>query len=108
MKGRVMERTGSRTRGGLGGGFVLFLMVPLLGCAAAKPPAAHAQREISKATNPQVLETYGKLPLAFEANQGQTDSQVQFLSRGAGYTLFLTPTESVLALREPQAQANTL
>ncbi len=38
---------------------------------------------------------YGKLPLSFEVNQGQTDSQVDFLSRGNGYSLFLTPTEAV-------------
>jgi hypothetical protein len=42
---------------------------------------------------------YGKLPLRFEKNQGQTDSQVQFLARGGGYTLFLTPTEAVFVLR---------
>jgi hypothetical protein len=47
---------------------------------------------------PQLVETYGKLPLSFEANQGQTDRQVKFLARGRGYTLFLTPTEAVLAL----------
>lgn len=48
---------------------------------------------------PQLMEAYGKLPLSFEANQGQTDSQVKFLSRGSGYTLFLTPSEAVVALR---------
>jgi hypothetical protein len=47
----------------------------------------------------QVQETYGKLPLYFEANQGQTDRLVKFLNRGRGYSLFLTPTEAVLALR---------
>ena len=55
------------------------------------------------ASEPQVVENYGKLPLSFEANQGQTDSRVDFLSRGSGYTLFLTPTEAVLALRKPAA-----
>jgi hypothetical protein len=45
--------------------------------------------------------SYGKLPLSFEANQGQTDPQVRFLSRGNGYSLFLTPTEAVLALKKP-------
>ncbi len=55
------------------------------------------------ANKPQVVENYGKLPLSFEANQGQTDSWVDFLSRGSGYTLFLTPTEAVLALRKPTA-----
>lgn len=46
-----------------------------------------------------VVAGYGKLPLIFEANQGQTDARVKFLSRGPGYTLFLTPGEAVLSLR---------
>ena len=55
-------------------------------------PAARAQ--------PQPLaQRYGALPLAFERNTGQTDSRVQFLSRGRGYTLFLTGTDAVLATR---------
>lgn len=45
-------------------------------------------------------EAYGKLPLSFEMNQGQTDAQVKFLSRGAGYNLFLTSTEAVLSLQQ--------
>jgi hypothetical protein len=44
---------------------------------------------------------FGKLPLSFEANRGQTDAQVKFLSRGRDYSLFLTPKEAVLALRKP-------
>jgi uncharacterized protein (TIGR03437 family) len=39
------------------------------------------------------------VPLSFEANQGQTDSQVKFLSRGDGYSLFLTSNEVVFSLR---------
>ncbi len=42
---------------------------------------------------------YGRLPLQFEVNRGQTDPRVRFLSRGAGYTMFLTGTEAVLVLR---------
>jgi uncharacterized protein (TIGR03437 family) len=41
------------------------------------------------------------VPLSFEANQGQTDSQVKFLSRGDGYSLFLTSNEVVFTLRTP-------
>ena len=47
----------------------------------------------------RVAAGYGKLPLAFEANQGQVGGAVQFLARGAGYGLFLTPTEAVIHLR---------
>ncbi len=49
--------------------------------------------------SPNLVRTYGRLPLSFEENQGQVDSQVEFLSRGRGYTLFLTPTAAVLSLR---------
>jgi hypothetical protein len=56
-------------------------------------------------TRAQVQANYGKLPLSFEANQGQTDAQVKFLARGQGYTLFLTPTETVLSLKKTQAKA---
>jgi hypothetical protein len=38
-----------------------------------------------------------QLPLTFEINQGQTDDQVDFLSRGPGYNIFLTATEAVFA-----------
>jgi hypothetical protein len=48
---------------------------------------------------------YGQLPLSFEINQGQTDPQVNFLARGSGYTLFLTPTEAVLSLQKPAKPA---
>lgn len=63
-----------------------------------KLPDAGENRALSKE---QRLKSYGQLPLAFEANQGQTDRQVQFISRGSGYGLFLTSTEAVLALRPP-------
>ena len=43
---------------------------------------------------------YGKLPLSFEPNQGQVDAQAKFLSRGSGYTLFLTSDGATLTLRQ--------
>ena len=52
-------------------------------------------------TKPRVVANYARLPLFFEANRGQADSNVKFLSRGRGYTLFLTTGEAVLSLREP-------
>jgi hypothetical protein len=57
-------------------------------------PAAQADPAIRSTA----VATYGSLPLAFEANQGQINPQVKFLSRGVGYSLFLTPTEAVLTL----------
>ena len=48
----------------------------------------------------KINEEYGKLPLHFEPNLGQTDKQVKFTARGAGYALFLTSTEAVLSLEK--------
>ena len=52
------------------------------------------------ASRPELASKYGNLPLSFERNEGQTDSQVQFLVRGRGYTLFLTEKEAVLTLKQ--------
>src|SRR5579859_327394 len=62
------------------------------------------EKQASPAARTHVAETYGKLPLTFEANQGQSDKQVKFLSRGQGYTLFLTGDEAVLSLRRAPAE----
>jgi hypothetical protein len=48
----------------------------------------------------RLVASFGKLPLSFEANQGQADGQVKFLSHGHGYALFLTGDEAVLELQE--------
>ena len=51
----------------------------------------------------QAQSNYGKLPLAFEANKGQADQRVKFLSRGTGYSVFLTAGGMVLALRPAES-----
>jgi hypothetical protein len=55
--------------------------------------------------NPVMAQPYGNLPLAFEPNQGQSNSRVKFLSRGGGYTVFFTETEAVLALDDAAGSA---
>jgi hypothetical protein len=57
-------------------------------------------RQLLSGTAPHLSVGYGQIPLSFEPNQGQTAAPVQFLSRGPGYTLFLTSAEAVLRLRE--------
>ncbi|MBZ5507714.1 MAG: SBBP repeat-containing protein [Acidobacteriia bacterium] len=56
--------------------------------------AAEAQEQ----TRLQVEAGYGKLPLAFEPNRGQTDPRVKFLSRAGNRMLWLTADEAVLAV----------
>ena len=53
----------------------------------------------------RVAQSFGKLPLSFEANRGQADSRVKFLSRGRGYSLLLTSNEAVLAMSSKQSRA---
>jgi photosystem II stability/assembly factor-like uncharacterized protein len=53
----------------------------------------------NNANGSKANKAYGNLPLSFEANQGQTDSSVRFISRAGGQILFLTSTEAVLSLR---------
>jgi len=48
----------------------------------------------------QLLESYGQLPLRFEANRGQFNRQVRFLGRERGYSLLLNATEAVFQFRD--------
>src|SRR4051812_24314643 len=68
---------------------------PSLKNAAPKAtgPAAPATAELRP-----WREVYAKFPMSFEANRGQSDAAVQFLSRGHGYSVFLTSAEAVLVL----------
>jgi hypothetical protein len=50
--------------------------------------------------------SYISLPMSFEANLGQTDARAKFISRGSGYTLFLTDSEAIFALQRPVRTAD--
>lgn len=86
--------------------FALFsLMVAFMPHAAAShnvkyvavvdPPATPG-----KPSREKIAEGFGKVPLRFEENQGQTDPSVRFLARNSRYTVFLTDTEAVFNLRK--------
>mgnify|MGYP006877895895 CR=1 FL=1 len=64
------------------------------GQSATLPPGADPAARV------RVQQGYGRLPMHFEPNVGQTDEAVRYLARGPGYTLFLTDTEAVLVLRQ--------
>ncbi len=53
-----------------------------------------------------VTQYYDQLPLQFELNQGQVHKDVQFLSRGLNYTLFLTNNETVLSLNNQNVSSD--
>ncbi len=58
-------------------------------------------------TAPQIARDYGALPLSFERNQGQTESQVRFLSRGAGYSILFKDREAILLLSKRNSSRET-
>jgi Beta-propeller repeat/Viral BACON domain/Putative binding domain, N-terminal len=70
-----------------------------------KAPPNFPQRsplnDVDTRTRERLSDAYGKLPLSFEANDGQVDSRVKFISRTGTHTLFLTSSEVVLMLRSP-------
>jgi uncharacterized repeat protein (TIGR01451 family) len=70
--------------------------------AALQPPEVSKDASKSRSRD-RAVEAYGKLPLAFEANLGQTDGGVDFVARGVGYGMFLTSGGAALSLagREP-------
>jgi hypothetical protein len=86
---------------------VTFALLTAAACSAV--PMSVARAKSDAASRVQVSEAYGKLPLYFEANQGQTDEQVKFLARGTRQTLFLTSTEAVLVFtsREQTAEGRS-
>src|SRR6266568_6580315 len=72
-----------------------------LACAlsSASPADSSPSAQPAGPTAPISAAQLYALPMQFEPNAGQTDDPVLFLSRGRGYTLFLTPTQAVLSLR---------
>jgi hypothetical protein len=92
---RTTANRDDRRLNSMAAGMVYLALLSTL--ASANPTAAPDAKA-------QVQAHYGKLPLSFEANQGQTNARVKFLARGQGYTLFLTPTETVLSLKKNQAR----
>jgi hypothetical protein len=113
-----LEREGRARSEGLRCTRGLLVLYLLLGVAApaqdaapakklfALPDADLARPAVSCKGLPTPLEligAYGKLPLSFEANQGQTDPRVKFFSRGQSYSLFLTGEGAVLSLRSQKS-----
>src|SRR5215217_5665120 len=81
-----------------------FLLVALALAGATWIKVRQTQPDAT--TKARFKEMYGQLPLSFEANAGQFAPQVDFISRGSGYTLLLTPREAVLALRAAPSTTN--
>ncbi|HUZ45615.1 MAG TPA: hypothetical protein VMW54_03150, partial [Terriglobia bacterium] len=75
----------------------VFAAIAILALGVSRGEAQVRFAEVGRASQERV--SYNNLPLSFEVNRGQTDSRVKFLSRGQGYTLFLTRRDAVLSLQ---------
>src|SRR5437870_3355688 len=62
------------------------------GSRVAARPARPARPAAPQQTLDQAREALSKLPLTFEANQGQAARPVHFVARGRGYNLFVLRT----------------
>lgn len=68
----------------------------------------NGQRAASHSETLPLPKPYAQVPLSFEANLGQADHQVKFVSRADEYSLFLTSTEAVLQLPKEHAGSTPL
>ena len=87
--------------------FVCLTVLLISGQAQTNPSTS---THLTPTQTAHITQRYVQLPLAFEANKSQVDPQVKFFSQGAGYNLFLTPTEAVLTLwkdSQPQPKSPT-
>ena len=83
-------------------GLAIAAFVPLalsLMRSGAQAKSSLLGHSASQAATPlKVAEDYGKLPISFEANQGQADPRVQFQAHGSSYSLLLTRDSAILAV----------
>src|SRR6476646_3707093 len=87
---------------------LLLMLGAWLMCAQPRPRYAHASTvardHFTQGPQPNVsaADFTARLPLAFEQNEGQTDSGIKFRSRQAGADVLLLPAEARLQLRDLQ------
>jgi beta-propeller repeat-containing protein len=95
-----MPAPGRRPSGALGA----MRLISLLGLVALASFISAPSRSSA------VGHSYQQRPLSFEPNHGQSDRRVDYLSRGPGYTLFLSSNEAALsfAAASPGARAAVL
>ena len=85
-------------------GITLCVTLLLLSQYKTTPPTGPPQARNQALPAPQLAANYGQVPLSFEANHGQAQEPVQYLARGTNASLYLTPTEAVLEVRQPRTQ----
>jgi hypothetical protein len=88
-------------------GYMAVKSRPQFGKAKVNQAAVSADPVAKTACAERLAENFGKLPLNFEPNVGQTDSRVKYLARANGYMVFLTPDEAVLEIHSEMKKGKT-
>lgn len=89
-------------------GFALLMGVGLRAVGESQVSETRLSTVHATGDKAKLAESYGKVPLSFEPNRGQADGRVQFLSRGPGYGIFLTPSEAVLSFNKEKADGESV
>ncbi len=83
-------------------------LVEASGKAVAVSVASTNHKATVASETPKISEAFAKLPLAFEENRGQASKTADFIARGAGYSIALSSTETVLTLGKDQAKSGSV
>ncbi len=79
----------------------------------ARVPALVLVAVVVTLANPGIVQAaaqeaaFGRLPLSFELNRGQSAARVKYLSRGPGYTLFLGANSVVFSMTNAESRGGT-
>ena len=96
-----MRRVLLSTLGGVGGLLAVGSILLAVGGGSGAREARAGVHGSAGSRNASALRNYGRLPLRFETNVGQSDARVRFLARAPGSSVFLTSAGATLALTPP-------
>ncbi|MGC9194536.1 MAG: SBBP repeat-containing protein [Syntrophobacteraceae bacterium] len=71
-------------------------------------PRSNPLQPIAAKKKAVIAKAYGRLPLYFITNKGQTDPKVAFYQTGAGHTTFFTRQAIVLSLEKQETRADPM
>jgi hypothetical protein len=82
---------------------VLLTQLQASAAALTRPSGSSA---LPGTTGQRALQGYGRLPLAFVPNRGQTDARVRFSAQAGGASFWFTPREAVIAFAKEKRAVN--
>jgi hypothetical protein len=96
---------------------IAFAAFAILISASETPNADHdysagtthdQSRAAPQMSDEEALDAYGKLPLSFIPNEGQTDKVVRYYAQGAGYGFFSTQRGATLSFAQGKGRGHAL